>query len=175
MYGSPTFYPASTSAGSVDPPYVSGWREAFRASLPANGVTAMIGLIFSYCTSCSALPRFLIHHSFSLVYLLLFTLSAHFTSYTMSPTMKAVVFHGPGKVVVEDRPIPQIQDPKEIIVKVEKTALCGSELHVYRGHQPSPTGFIMGHEFTGVVEETGKEVKTLKKGERVVCPFTVSW
>ncbi len=50
-----------------------------------------------------------------------------------------------------------------------------SELHVFRGHQPSPTGFIMGHEFIGVVSEVGDEVNSVKKGDRVVCPFTVSW
>ncbi|KAF2476856.1 GroES-like protein [Lindgomyces ingoldianus] len=88
--------------------------------------------------------------------------------------MKAVVFKGPGKVVIEDRPIPKIRDPGDIIVKVEKTALCGSELHVYRGHQPSPTDFIMGHEFTGNVEQVGSDVKTIKKGDRIVSPFTVS-
>ncbi len=49
------------------------------------------------------------------------------------------------------------------------------ELHVYRGHQPSPTGFIMGHEFTGVITEVGSEVKTLKVGDKVVAPFTTSW
>ncbi|KAF2267850.1 GroES-like protein [Lojkania enalia] len=89
-------------------------------------------------------------------------------------TMKAVVFKGPGQVIVEDRPVPKIQDPGDIIVKVEKTAICGSELHVYRGHQPSDTGFIMGHEFTGYVEELGTDVKTLKKGDRIVSPFTIS-
>ncbi|KAF1999799.1 GroES-like protein [Amniculicola lignicola CBS 123094] len=89
-------------------------------------------------------------------------------------TMKAVVFKGPGKVVVEDRPIPRIKDAGDIIVKVEKTALCGSELHVYRGHQPSATDFIMGHEFTGRIEEVGPGVRDLKKGDRIVCPFTVS-
>jgi len=67
--------------------------------------------------------------------------------------MKAVIFKGPHKVAIEDRPIPQIQHGLDIIVKVEYTALCGSELHVFRGHQPSPTGFIMGHEFTGRVHE----------------------
>jgi threonine dehydrogenase-like Zn-dependent dehydrogenase len=46
---------------------------------------------------------------------------------------------------------------------------------VFRGHQPSPTGFIMGHEFTGYVHEVGSDVKTLKVGDRVVCPFTISW
>jgi hypothetical protein len=50
-----------------------------------------------------------------------------------------------------------------------------SELHVFRGHQPSPTGFVMGHEFTGYVHEVGSDVKTLKVGDRVVCPFTISW
>lgn len=68
------------------------------------------------------------------------------------------------------------------------------ELHVFRGHQPSPTGeflvgallwwavltrwhvgFIMGHEFTGVVTEVGSEVKTVKVGDKVVAPFTTSW
>ncbi|KAB2108369.1 hypothetical protein AG0111_0g3041 [Alternaria gaisen] len=88
--------------------------------------------------------------------------------------MKAVVFKGPGKVVIEDRPIPKIQDAGDIIVKVEKTALCGSELHVFRGHQPSATDFVMGHEFTGHVHEVGSSIKTLKVGDRVVSPFTAS-
>ena len=89
-------------------------------------------------------------------------------------TMKAVVFKGPYQVAIEERPIPKIKDPTDIIIKVDFTALCGSELHVFRGHQPSGTGFIMGHEFTGVVEELGDEVKTVKKGDKVVSPFTAS-
>lgn len=89
-------------------------------------------------------------------------------------TMKAVIFKGPHKVALEDRPIPQIQEPGDIIVKVEYTALCGSELHVFRGHQPSPTDFIMGHEFTGRVHELGADVKTFQKGDLIVSPFTVS-
>ena len=89
-------------------------------------------------------------------------------------TMKAVIFKGPFKVAIEERPIPKIKDPTDIIVKVDFTALCGSELHVFRGHQASGTDFIMGHEFTGVVEELGDEVKTVKKGDRVVSPFTAS-
>ncbi|KAL2271565.1 hypothetical protein VTJ83DRAFT_936 [Remersonia thermophila] len=88
--------------------------------------------------------------------------------------MKAVVFHGPKKIAVEDRPVPQLQDPTDIIVKVQSTALCGSELHVYRGHQPSPTGFIMGHEFVGTVVQAGSEVKSVALGDKVVAPFTVS-
>ena len=49
------------------------------------------------------------------------------------------------------------------------------ELHVFRGHQPSATGFIMGHEFTGVIVEAGDEVKTVKVGDKVVTPFTSCW
>lgn len=89
-------------------------------------------------------------------------------------TMRAVVFDGPKKVSLQDRPIPKIQDPKDIIIKVEYTALCGSELHVFRGHQPSGTGFIMGHEFTGRVSSVGSSVTTVKEGDLVVSPFTVS-
>lgn len=50
-----------------------------------------------------------------------------------------------------------------------------SELHVFRGHQPSDTGFIMGHEFTGLVVEAGEDVKTVKSGDKIVSPFTTSW
>ena len=96
-------------------------------------------------------------------------------SSSQKSTMKAVIFHGPHKVSVEERPIPKIIDQTDIIVKVIYSALCGSELHVFRGHQKSDTGFIMGHEFTGIVEEVGSEVKHFQKGDQVVSPFTTSW
>ncbi|KAI0404775.1 GroES-like protein [Xylaria palmicola] len=89
-------------------------------------------------------------------------------------TMRAVVLKGVREVAVEERPIPQIQDPKDVIIKVRYTALCGSELHVFRGHQASATGFIMGHEFTGTVHEVGAGVASVQPGDKVVCPFTVS-
>ncbi|CAM1502798.1 Fc.00g075740.m01.CDS01 [Cosmosporella sp. VM-42] len=89
-------------------------------------------------------------------------------------TMKAVVFDGPHEVSVRDRPVPQLRDEQDIIVKVQATALCGSELHVYRGHQPSDTGFIMGHEFTGTVDQVGSAVKSVQVGDKVVAPFTAS-
>jgi len=88
--------------------------------------------------------------------------------------MKAVIFKGKLQVAIEERPIPKIQDPTDIIIKVRYTALCGSELHVFRGHQPSGTGFIMGHEFTGEVVETGTEVRSVQKGDKIVTPFTTS-
>ncbi|PGH33175.1 hypothetical protein GX50_04017 [[Emmonsia] crescens] len=89
-------------------------------------------------------------------------------------TMRAVVFKGPYKIAVEERPVPKIQSPTDIIVKVKYTALCGSELHVFRGHQPSGTDFIMGHEFTGEIVEVGSSVKMVKVGDKIVSPFTSS-
>ncbi|KAL4902114.1 hypothetical protein BDW74DRAFT_67140 [Aspergillus multicolor] len=88
--------------------------------------------------------------------------------------MQAVVFKGPLKVALEERPIPTIQDPTDVIIKVRYTALCGSELHIFRGHQPSGTEFIMGHEFTGEIASVGSAVSKFKEGDKVVSPFTVS-
>ncbi|TDZ28632.1 putative zinc-type alcohol dehydrogenase-like protein YbdR [Colletotrichum spinosum] len=94
----------------------------------------------------------------------------------MSPadTMIAVVYNGPRSISVEQRSIPKIQDEGDIIIKTQMTALCGSELHVYRGHQPSDTGFIMGHEFTGFVVQKGAAVTSFEIGDRIVSPFTTS-
>jgi len=91
-----------------------------------------------------------------------------------SNIMKAVVFYGPHDVRVEDRPIPRLQASTDAILKVSLTALCGSELHVFRGHQKTEAGFIMGHEFTGEVVEVGEAVREFTKGDKVVSPFTVS-
>ncbi|GAQ39122.1 alcohol dehydrogenase [Aspergillus niger] len=89
-------------------------------------------------------------------------------------TMRAVVFRGPYKVAVEERPVPRIQDAGDILVKVTYTALCGSDLHVYRGIEPSGTGYVMGHEVTGVVVEAGDAVQSVQKGDKVVSAFTTS-
>ncbi|RDW76944.1 hypothetical protein BP6252_04997 [Coleophoma cylindrospora] len=91
-----------------------------------------------------------------------------------APTMRAIVFKGPNHIALEQRPIPTLQAATDIIVKVKYTALCGSELHVFRGHQKSTAGFIMGHEFTGVVEAVGSDIKNFEKGDYIVSPFTVS-
>ncbi|KAK7937917.1 dehydrogenase-like protein [Apiospora aurea] len=93
---------------------------------------------------------------------------------SLPATMKAVVFDGPHKVSVQERPVPAIKDERDIIVKVQSTALCGSELHTFRGLHESATGFVMGHEFTGEVVVAGKDVKAVKVGDKVVCPFTTS-
>ncbi|KAM5344563.1 hypothetical protein ACJ41O_013098 [Fusarium nematophilum] len=83
-------------------------------------------------------------------------------------SMRAVVFKGVGSVQVEGRQIPTIHDPGDAIVKVCVAALCGSDLHGYRGHQKIPAGFIPGHEFAGVVHELGSQGKGLKVDDSVV-------
>ncbi|KAI1033851.1 hypothetical protein LB503_011100 [Fusarium chuoi] len=85
--------------------------------------------------------------------------------------MRAVVFKGVGQVAVEDRPKPEILHPTDVILKVKVSALCGSDLHWYRGHQTIPTGFIPGHEFIGVVEQKGSQVRTVDTGDVVVAEF----
>ncbi|MEO6053498.1 MAG: alcohol dehydrogenase catalytic domain-containing protein, partial [Chthoniobacterales bacterium] len=88
--------------------------------------------------------------------------------------MKAVVFHKSGDMRVETVEDPKLEKPDDVILKVTSTAICGSDLHLYNGFFPQPKPMIMGHEFMGVVEEVGTEVKHLKKGDRVVVPFPVA-
>lgn len=89
--------------------------------------------------------------------------------------MKAVCWHGSGDVRVENVPDPKILNPRDAIIKVTSTAICGSDLHIYDGYIPSMmSGDILGHEFMGEVVETGPEVRNLKVGDRVVIPFTIS-
>ncbi len=88
--------------------------------------------------------------------------------------MKAVVYNKPGDVSVENVADPKIADGRDVIVRVTKSAVCGSDLHFYRGNCPMDEGFVVGHEFMGVIEEAGKDARGLKKGDRVVAPFWVS-
>jgi threonine dehydrogenase-like Zn-dependent dehydrogenase len=89
--------------------------------------------------------------------------------------MRAVCWYGKNDVRVLSVPDPKIINPHDAIVKVTLTAICGSDLHLYNGYIPSmQKGDILGHEFMGEVVETGSEVKTLKKGDRVVVPFAIS-
>lgn len=71
------------------------------------------------------------------------------------------------QVAVEDRPIPVIQKPTDAILKVTSTALCGSDLHFYRGHLKCPPDFICGHEFVGEIVEKGDAVKKFNIGDKV--------
>ena len=108
--------------------------------------------------------------------------------------MKAVVLKGPFEVAIEERPVPRVKSPTDAILKVLQSGLCGmcgsgrvalkhlvryadvlgSDLHYYRGHQPPPYGFILGHEVVGLVAEVGDEVKKFKVGDLVVSAFSTS-
>jgi S-(hydroxymethyl)glutathione dehydrogenase / alcohol dehydrogenase len=88
--------------------------------------------------------------------------------------MKAVVFHKMKDITVDTVPDPIIEHPQDAIIEVTSTAICGSDLHIYNGMIPQAKDMVMGHEFMGIVVETGKEVTHLKKGDRVVVPFPIS-
>ena len=88
--------------------------------------------------------------------------------------MKAVVFHKPKDVRVERVPDPTIQDPRDVILRVTSTAICGSDLHIYNGLFPQIGKLVMGHEFMGIVEEVGGAVQKLERGARVVVPFPIA-
>ena len=88
--------------------------------------------------------------------------------------MKALVFHRPGKVSVDNVPDPKIEKPDDVILRVTSTAICGSDLHIYNGFFPQTKDMILGHEFMGIVEDTGSGVTKLQRGDRVVVPFPVA-
>ncbi|TLS48725.1 zinc-binding dehydrogenase [Paenibacillus antri] len=89
--------------------------------------------------------------------------------------MKAVTYQGYRKVEVASVAAPTIQDPEDIIVRVTRSGLCGSDLHLYNGMIPSlERGYVLGHETIGIVEETGRAVHKVKKHDRVVIPFNVA-
>src|SRR3954454_11284316 len=89
--------------------------------------------------------------------------------------MKALCWYGTGDVRVDNVPDPKILDPRDAIVRITATAICGSDLHLFDGYMPTmEKGDIIGHEPMGVVVEVGKDVKKLKAGDRVVIPFTIS-
>lgn len=89
--------------------------------------------------------------------------------------MKALTYHGAKDVRVETVADPLIEADDDIILRVTATAICGSDLHIYRGKMPAmKDGDILGHEFMGIVETVGKDVKGLRQGDRVVVPFNIS-
>ena len=89
--------------------------------------------------------------------------------------MRALRYHGAKNVSVDTVPDPVLIEEDDIVLRVTATAICGSDLHLYRGKVPGlGSGDILGHEFMGIVEAKGKGVNALKVGDRVVVPFTIS-
>ena len=89
--------------------------------------------------------------------------------------MKANCWHGVEDLRIEEVPDPKILNPRDAIVQISSTAICGSDLHIYDGYIPSMMrGDIIGHEFMGEVVEVGPAVKNLKVGDRVVNPFPIA-
>ncbi|HEY8469639.1 MAG TPA: zinc-dependent alcohol dehydrogenase, partial [Longimicrobiales bacterium] len=89
--------------------------------------------------------------------------------------MKALVYHGPADVRVERKRDPEIEHPNDVILRVTTAAICGSDLHLYRGLIPDTrVGTTFGHEFVGIVEEVGPSVRRLRRGDRVVVPFPIA-
>ncbi len=89
--------------------------------------------------------------------------------------MKAVCWMGKESIEVHEVPDPIIINPSDAIIRITRTAICGSDLHLYGGFIPSmEAGDILGHEFMGIVEEVGSAVTKLKRGDRVVVPFTIA-
>jgi threonine dehydrogenase-like Zn-dependent dehydrogenase len=89
--------------------------------------------------------------------------------------MKALTWHGRSSIKCEEVPDPTIEAPTDAIVRITSTAICGSDLHLYDGFNPfMKPGDVLGHEPMGIVEEVGSAVTRIKKGDRVVIPFTIS-
>lgn len=89
--------------------------------------------------------------------------------------MKAVVWNGPHNVRVERVKDPELVNPNDAILRVTATAICGSDLHLYNGFMPTmKPGDILGHEFMGIIEEVGPEVRKVRAGDRVAVPFNIA-
>lgn len=89
--------------------------------------------------------------------------------------MLATNYRGPQRIRVAQKPMPEILHPEDAIVRVTRSCICGSDLHLYNGNVPDTrVGTTFGHEFTGVVEEIGASVQKLKVGDSVIVPFNIS-
>lgn len=89
--------------------------------------------------------------------------------------MKALVYHGPYDVRIDNKPHPSLSHSEDIILRITSTALCGSDLHLYHGTVPGmQPGQTLGHEFMGIIEEAGSEVYEVETGDRVIIPFNIA-
>jgi len=83
--------------------------------------------------------------------------------------MKALVYHGPGKKSLDERPLPTLVSSTDAIVRVTRTTICGTDLHILKGDVPScEAGRVLGHEGVGVIEQTGAAVAALEPGDNVL-------
>lgn len=83
--------------------------------------------------------------------------------------MKALVYHGPGKLALEEKPRPVLKDPTDALVRITRTTICGTDLHIKKGDVPTVTaGRILGHEGVGIIEEVGASVSNFNVGDRVL-------
>ncbi len=87
--------------------------------------------------------------------------------------MKAVVFEGHQKMQYSNVPDAELEQPTDVLLRVQRTAICGSDLHLWHQREPQAVGFTVGHEFLGVIEDTGPEVQRFKKGDRVFVACTI--
>ena len=87
--------------------------------------------------------------------------------------MKAIVYHGPKDLRLEEVPDPKLQEAGDAVVRIERTAICGSDLHLYHGSPLPVSGFSMGHEFLGVIDDVGPDVERFQRGDRVVVACTM--
>src|SRR3954453_5055003 len=88
--------------------------------------------------------------------------------------MRGAVLHAPGDVRLKQRDPQKIMEPTDAITRLSATCICGSDLWPYRGIEPVEEPIVMGHEYVGVVEEVGSDVKTVKVGDFVVGSFVIS-
>lgn len=88
--------------------------------------------------------------------------------------MRATVMYGAGDVRVVNVPDPTIREATDVVLRVTRACICGSDLWPYKEMEPTPTGRRMGHEFIGIVEDVGRGVRSVKKGDLVVAPFAWS-
>ncbi len=88
--------------------------------------------------------------------------------------MRATVYHGSRDMRIDQVPDPRISAPTDVIARITHAGICGSDLWSYRGIYQRKQGERMGHEWMGIVEEVGAEVRTIKKGDRVISPFLIS-
>ncbi len=92
-----------------------------------------------------------------------------------SPCVKALVYHGPDDIRWEDKPLPAIQEPTDVVVKVNKTTVCGTDLTILKGGVSTVSaGRVLGHEATGVISAVGAAVTEFQVGDRVLIPCTTS-